>query len=184
MEDKQLKEIRDFAAKAHGEQKRKYTGDPYIVHPERVMNICREHTRKGPILAAALLHDVLEDTQTTKDEIFEFLTQVMGYNSAQKTVHLVQELTDEYEKENYPNWNRAKRKHMESERLSKVSAEAQTVKYADITDNALEIVKEDPGFSRKYLQECKTMLLKMTKGHEKLRYQALKVVEENLKKSG
>lgn len=180
MEQDKLNQVRDFADRAHGDQTRKYTHERYIVHPERVMNICRAHTSKQSILAAALLHDVLEDTKTTKEEVFDFLTGIMGYTSAQVTTRLVEELTDEYEKKKYPNWNRAKRKYMESERLAKVSAEAQTVKYADILDNTQEIVQQDPHFARKYLQECKIMLEKMTKGHTKLRYQALKLVDLNL----
>lgn len=53
-----LEQIRDFADKAHGEQMRKYTPERYIVHPVRVMKICREYTDDITVLAAALLHDV------------------------------------------------------------------------------------------------------------------------------
>lgn len=184
MENEVLDRVRDFADRAHGSQKRKYTDEKYIVHPERVMKLCQEYTSKNAVLAAALLHDVLEDTDTSKEEIFEFLTDVMGYGAAQKTVQLVEQLTDVYEKKRYPQWNRDKRKSMEAERLAKVSAEAQTIKYADIADNTQEIVEHDPGFSRRYLQECRVLLQKMTKGHSKLRYHALKLVEENLKRVG
>jgi guanosine-3',5'-bis(diphosphate) 3'-pyrophosphohydrolase len=55
-------QIRDFAEKVHGNQKRKYSGRPYIVHPVAVLQLCREHTNDTAILAAALLRDVLEDT--------------------------------------------------------------------------------------------------------------------------
>lgn len=182
MEKEQLDKIRDFADRAHGDQMRKYSKERYIVHPERVMNICKEHTEKGAVLAAALLHDVLEDTEVSKDDIFNFLRNEMGHSSAGKAVYLVEELTDKYEKKNYPQWNRAKRKQLEAERMAKISSEAQTIKYADIIDNTQDIVKHDPGFGRKYLRECQTMLEKMTKGHNKLRYKALKVVEENRQK--
>lgn len=171
--------IRDFADQAHGNQMRKYTGDPYIVHPQRVMEICREYTGKNAILAAALLHDVLEDTDVDSETIFDFLTGVMGYSSAKKALHIVEELTDKYEKKSYPQWNRDKRKYMEAERLAKVSADAQTVKYADIIDNTPDIVEGDPGFGKRYIQEVKTLLSKMTKGHPKLRQRALKVVNES-----
>jgi len=60
--DKVLEQVKDFADKAHGDQLRKYTPDRYIVHPMRVMLICQEYTDDSQILAAALLHDVLEDT--------------------------------------------------------------------------------------------------------------------------
>jgi len=176
-----LDKVREFADRAHGEQCRKYTNERYIVHPVRVMEICREYTEKTAVLAAALLHDVLEDTGTTGDDLFEFLSGIMGYSSAKKTLHLVEELTDEYEKRSYPQWNRDKRKYMEAERLSRVSAEAQTIKYADIVDNTPEIAENDPQFARRYLHEAETLLNKMTKGNQKLRHRALKVIGEHSK---
>ena len=74
-----LEKIKDFADRAHGDQKRKYTPDRYIVHPVRVMNICREYTNDISVLAAALLHDVLEDTATTKNEIKDFMKEFIAY---------------------------------------------------------------------------------------------------------
>ena len=55
-----------FASSAHGaiEQKRKYSGENYIVHPIEVMQIVRSlpsHTDE--MLIVALLHDVVEDTE-------------------------------------------------------------------------------------------------------------------------
>jgi (p)ppGpp synthase/HD superfamily hydrolase len=60
--DPSLETIKDFANKAHGDQKRRYTPDKYVVHPIRVMELCKEYTNDVTVLAAALLHDVLEDT--------------------------------------------------------------------------------------------------------------------------
>lgn len=177
-----LRKIRNFADQAHGDQTRKYSDEKYIVHPERVMKICSEYSNKVPVLAAALLHDVLEDTETSKEDIFKFITGLMGYSSAQATIRLVEEVTDIYEKKSYPHWNRAKRKSMEADRLAKVSAEAQLIKYADIVDNTREIMEADPDFGRRFLRECKDLLQKMTKGNEKLRYRAISAVEENLKR--
>ncbi|MGN6617321.1 MAG: HD domain-containing protein [Ilyomonas sp.] len=57
-----IEKVQDFAGKAHAGQKRKYTPEPYIVHPVRVMQICKEYTSSILVLCAALLHDVLEDT--------------------------------------------------------------------------------------------------------------------------
>jgi hypothetical protein len=77
---------------------------------------------------------------------------MMTADEATQTIALVEALTDEYTKENYPQWNRRKRKEMEAERLEKASAAAQTIKYADIIDNAPEITREDPAFAKRYLQ--------------------------------
>lgn len=182
MENQNLQQIRDFADKAHGDQMRKYTPERYIVHPVRVMHTCAEYTRRLPVLAAALLHDVLEDTDTGAQEIMEFLTPLIGSEQARQTLHLVQELTDEYEKEKYPQWNRKKRKEMESRRLGKTSAEAQTIKYADILDNSREIMEHEPGFGIKFSKECLMSLEKMTKGNPELRGRALEAIQTNLRK--
>ena len=61
----------DFADKAHAaiDHKRKYTGDPYIVHPEAVAEIVRSVAHTPAMVAASYLHDTVEDTQTTIEEI-------------------------------------------------------------------------------------------------------------------
>jgi (p)ppGpp synthase/HD superfamily hydrolase len=61
-----------FAAAAHGAigQKRKYTGEDYIVHPIAVAEIVRSVPHTEVMIAAALLHDVVEDTPVTLEERF------------------------------------------------------------------------------------------------------------------
>lgn len=148
-----------FTDNAHGDQTRKYKPDRYIVHPVRVMQLCKAYTSQLPILAAALLHDVLEDTDTNEADIRNFLLTLMPLAEANRTVQLVQELTDIYTKQQYHHWNRKKRRAMEAARLEKVSADAQTVKYADIIDNSKEIINNDPDFAFRFLKECKAILL-------------------------
>jgi len=176
-----LEQIKNFADRAHGVQMRKYTPDRYIVHPVRVMNICKEYTNDISILAAALLHDVLEDTPTTKIEIENFLVKLMDAEQAGKTVTLVEELTDVYVKKEYPQWNRQKRKEKEAERLSATSPDAQTIKYADIIDNSVEIVDHDRGFAVVYLNEGKDILEKINKGDPKLHQRAKETVEDAIR---
>ena len=96
----------DFADAAHGDQMRKYTPERYIVHPVRVMKHCMEHTNDICILAAALLHDVLEDTPVTAEEISGFLSQYLSPEQVQRTIRIIIELTDVYVKEKYPGMNR------------------------------------------------------------------------------
>src|SRR5262250_775279 len=57
-----------YAMKAHGEQKR-LSGDPYISHPLEVAAILTEHQLDDATIAAALLHDTIEDTEATRGEI-------------------------------------------------------------------------------------------------------------------
>ena len=57
-----------YAMKAHGTQKRA-SGDPYFTHPLEVAAILTELKLDDATIAAALLHDTIEDTDTTRDEI-------------------------------------------------------------------------------------------------------------------
>ncbi len=178
-----LRKVAEFADRAHGDQMRKYTPARYIVHPLRVMETVREYSQDTAVLAAAILHDVLEDTSTKKKEMREFLYTVMDASTTDRTVEIVKELTDEYTKKNYPNWNRKKRKQKEHERLSKTSAEAQTIKYADLMDNSAEIAKEDPDFADRYLNESEDLLKRMDKGNPQLRARVIEQVERLLKET-
>jgi (p)ppGpp synthase/HD superfamily hydrolase len=132
------------------------------------------------MLAAALLHDVLEDTDTTTHEMQDFLLTIMDRNAALDTIKMVDELTDIYTKENYPDWNRRKRKDKEAERLSKVSANAQTVKYADIIDNSKDILNAGKQFAKKFFFECRTLLRVMDKGNEQLRGLAITEIDQRI----
>lgn len=58
-----------FAAKAHAGQVRKGTKTPYIVHPMEAAAVAATMTDDPVVLAAAVLHDVLEDTDCTADDV-------------------------------------------------------------------------------------------------------------------
>jgi (p)ppGpp synthase/HD superfamily hydrolase len=175
-----LANIEEFARQAHGDQQRKFVDEPYIMHPIRVMQLCREYTADLPVLSAALLHDVLEDTAVTKEDLSTWLSGVMPMEAARSTLNLVVELTDVYVKKDYPKWNRRKRKQAEAERMSKVSAAAQTIKYADIIDNSLDISNSSSDFKHKFLYECRTLLKVMDKGDPELRLRAQTTVNSFL----
>ena len=172
-----LERIIVFADHAHGDQLRKYTPDRYIVHPIRVMETVRKYTDDVTILAAALLHDVLEDTSVRKEDIRNFLSGPLTAQQTERTIRLVVELTDVYVKKNYPSLNRRTRKAKELERLKKTSPESQTIKYADIMDNSVEIAIHDPEFAAVYLRESLTLLRHLTKGNAELHSEAVKIVE-------
>lgn len=124
-----LATVEAFADKAHGTQRRRYKPEPYIVHPLRVMNLCREHVNDIAILSAALLHDVLEDTDISELELHRFLDSTMNKHDSERTFQYVVELTEVYSKDAYPELNRSARKRKENDRLKDISAEAQTGKY-------------------------------------------------------
>jgi (p)ppGpp synthase/HD superfamily hydrolase len=175
-----LDQVRQYATIAHEGQVRKYAPDPFVVHPIRVMNTCRVYSNDVCLLSAALLHDVIEDTPITRNEMHDFLLTIMPPASAHRTVTLVEQLTDVYIKSNYPNWNRRKRKRAEIKRLSAVSADAQTIKYADVIDNCIEISHNDPEFAGRFLSECWDLLQAINKGNTILYQKALKVVKTGI----
>lgn len=163
-------EALEFARKAHGEQMRKYSKEPYIEHPKRVAAIVRTVPHTPEMICAAYLHDVLEDTPVEIGEIEK--------RFGEKVAGLVQELTDEYMKVNYPQLNRRARKEREVERQAEMSPEAKTIKLADIIDNTPDIVKNDPGFGVKYLQEMEKLTRVLVGGDSTLLERAQKEVAE------
>ena len=68
MEDVFEKAFR-YAAEKHSGQKRKITNTPYILHPAEVTAIIATMTDDPEVLAAGMLHDVVEDTDTTLEDI-------------------------------------------------------------------------------------------------------------------
>lgn len=140
-----------IASQAHAGQRRKYVNTPYLSHCLEVVNILIEHGIDDQVmLAAAALHDVLEDCEGWKADTLRWkLFEMPRYkHSPTTTVALVQELTEPAHQ-----GNRATRKALECERLSKISADAQTIKYADLISNTGSIVQHDVGFAKVYLQE-------------------------------
>ncbi len=152
-------------------QRRKYTEKPYYLHPRAVAAMVKEYGGSENMIAAALLHDVLEDTQVLHIDLAqEFNTHVMA---------LVYELTDQFTDPAYG--NRAYRKSLECARLAGVSPEAQTIKYADLIDNTSSIVKHDPDFAKVYLLEKRSLLESMVAGNQALWNQAMNAQEAGMR---
>ena len=109
------------------------------------------------MLAAALLHDVVEDTDFTIEDILrEFGPDVAS---------LVDDLTDVSRPED---GNRAHRKSLDRAHSAKASPRAQTVKLADLISNARDIVKHDQKFAKVFLDEKRQLLEVMTLGDSSL----------------
>ena len=171
-----------FAANAHAGQKCKYTNEPYIEHPVRVMYICMAQNTPMTVLYAALLHDVLKNTKITEDELRKYLRGLFGHEDANEILNLVLQLTDIYTKEHYPYWNRRIRKSAELERLKTISPDAQSIKYADIIDNTDTLIGKDEYFTITLLDEYREQLIELKKGNSVLREQALSLIIENRSK--
>ncbi len=157
-----------YAEKAHGEQKRKYTGEQYINHPVAVAKIVASVTDDCNMICAALLHDVIEDTDTTWLDL-----NVAGFGFT--IANLVDELTDISTPED---GNRATRKAIDKEHLASASRDAQTIKLADLINNSESILKYDPKFAKVYIKEKRALLKVLIRGDYTLLKRALKIVED------
>jgi (p)ppGpp synthase/HD superfamily hydrolase len=160
---------RVFATAAHAAvgQLRKYTNEPYIVHPAEVMALVRGVAHDEGMLAAALLHDVLEDTGVTAD----LLRREFGEDVAA----LVLQVTDVSKPED---GNRRVRKNMDRQHIAKASPRAKTVKLADLISNSRSIVAHDPGFARVYLREKAALLDILHEGDASLMAEARAILND------
>jgi (p)ppGpp synthase/HD superfamily hydrolase len=151
-------------------QKRKYTGEPYYFHPQRVADILQDvqYTLPEEAYAVALLHDVVEDTQVDLHTIGE----VFGAKVEQG----VALLTDMPTVEGGP--NRKKRKELDRLRLSQAPAWVQTIKVADMIDNTSTIVEYDPKFAKIYLEEKRLMVEVLTQADPILLERAQQQIKE------
>jgi (p)ppGpp synthase/HD superfamily hydrolase len=153
-----------YAIAAHSAvgQRRKYTGEPYYVHPAEVARIVADVPGSTPeMVAAAWLHDVVEDTGCT----FTDIHMAFGIDIAT----LVGWLTDVSKPED---GNRAHRKAIDRAHTAEAPAEAQTIKLADLISNSRSIMAHDPAFARTYLEEKRLLLAVMTRGDAGLHAEA------------
>lgn len=158
---------RAFATAAHAGQVRKYTGLAYITHPEAVAEIVRSVPHTPQMIAAAWLHDVVEDCGVELHTIQrEFGPWVAEY------VHWLTDVSKPSD------GNRAKRKEIDRLHTSRAPAEAQTIKYADLIDNLSTIVGHDPAFAKVYLKEKALLLAVADKGDPTLLRRARDLVSE------
>ncbi len=171
--------IMDFAAHWHRAQKRKFTGEPYVNHLAAVAKTVKTYTKNSLMVAAAFCHDLYEDTVVKEADLLKTLADA-GYDpkEVEKINKMVWELTDEYEKEKYPDLNRRQRKTQEAQRLWMISGDAQNVKYADLIDNSTDLSINNKSFGKKYLEEMIQILEKMDKGLPILYQKALQTAEE------
>ena len=144
-----LERVIRFACDAHIGQKRKYTNEPYVIHPMSVCKLLRQHYPDATraMVYAAILHDTVEDTHVTLGDIAD----EFGYD----VMELVEWLTNISVKSD---GNRAKRKAIDRQHINEAPFEAQLIKVADIMDNTKDIVDNDENFAKVYLNEVRQTL--------------------------
>ena len=159
----------EFAFKAHEGQKRKYSGIPYITHPLAVMEIVSSVDHDEDMLIAAILHDTVEDTNTTIEDI--------AYEFGNHVAFLVDALTDISKPSD---GNRAIRKAIDRKRLADAIPRVKTIKLADLIHNSYSIVNNDPKFAEVYMREKKLLLVALNGGDSDLLEQAESIVNNYL----
>ena len=122
-----------FSAARHRDQRRKDAGaSPYINHPIALADVLVNEGRvhEVNVLAAALLHDTLEDTETSPEEI------EAAFGAA--ILKVVLEVTDDKSLE------KAERKRLQIEHAAHISREAKLVKLADKICNLRDVAESPP----------------------------------------
>jgi len=133
-----------FSAQAHKDQQRA-SMDPYFLHPARVAHKVSNYTSDADIISAAYLHDVVEDTEVSIEQIeTEFGMAVSS---------LVEMVTNPSEKNEHRYKSREERKEIDRNHIRRASKDAKLIKLADRIDNLQEIGEETSSFAEVYIKE-------------------------------
>lgn len=164
-----IQDAQTYAIQAHKriDQRRKYTNQPYDVHLKAVAESVESITNDEEMIAAAWLHDTIEDTTAT----FHDIEQKFG----KPIFVLVSELTDVSKPSD---GNRAVRKSIDRAHLSQASSRAKTIKLADIIDNCQDICKNDKRFARTFIAEAMLLMEVLTEGDSRLYQEATQVIKQ------
>ena len=164
-----IEKARRFAFEAHNAigQRRKYTDEPYTVHLEAVAELVESAGGDDEMIAAAYLHDIVEDTETSIEDIESLFGSDVAY--------LVDHLTDV---SSPGDGNRAERKALDRAHTAKGDARVQTIKLADIIHNCQTVADCDPEFAKVYLEEKRKLLEVLQDGDADLLAAARKIVRE------
>lgn len=149
-----LAEAIALAKARHAGQVRKYTGAPYHTHLEEVARLVATSSHADDsLIAAAWLHDAIEDTGTTPEE----LRQRFG----EEVARLVDGVTDVSRPED---GSRAARKALDRAHVAAGCGRIHTLKLADMISNCATVALLDPRFARTYLAEKRALLAVLTRG--------------------
>lgn len=139
-----LQKAHDFVKEKYKDQKRKFTNKPYLKHLEDTANLLWEvnESAETDIFIAALLHDVVEDTETKSKEIGQLFGEVV--------MKLVEELTSDKEKQSIV----GKSVYL-TEKINKISETAFTIKLCDRLSNVVDLNGETipSDFKMRYIKE-------------------------------
>ena len=123
-----------FAVRAHAGTERRGKGFPYIVHPMEAVEIVATMTKDQELLAAAVLHDTMEDTDTTVEQIrTEFGDRIASLVASESDI-VVDGVSEE------DSWHA--RKQAAIDRLARASHDAKVVALGDKLSNMRAIARD------------------------------------------
>ena len=123
-----------FAVRAHAGTERRGKGFPYIVHPMEAVEIVATMTSDQELLAAAVLHDTVEDTDTTVEQIrTEFGDRIASLVASESDI-VVDGVSEE------DSWHA--RKQAAIDRLARASHDAKMVALGDKLSNMRAIARD------------------------------------------
>lgn len=151
-----------YAAEQHRGQSRKDVDNtPYINHPLALASLLADYAgvTDTNVIAAALLHDTVEDTSSTIDDIEELF--------GSKICSIVREVTDD------KSLSAPERKRLQIEHAGKISTEAKLVKLADKISNLQDMLERPPvdwslQRKREYFDWAKAVIDQLRGTNEKL----------------
>ena len=123
-----------FAVKAHAGTERRGKGFPYIVHPMEAMEIVATITPDQELLAAAALHDTVEDTDVTVEEIWNAFGDRIAALVAAESDEMPEGISEE------ESWHA--RKQAAIDRLAKAPRDAKIVALGDKLSNMRAIARD------------------------------------------
>lgn len=152
--DEDTKAALVYAAKKHRKQTRS-GGEPYITHPARVAQYIKQYKQShnlDALIKAAYLHDTIEDTNTTHDDLKKMFGGLVA--------SLVKELTSD--KQEIEKMGKAA---YLTQKMLKMSSWALVIKLADRLDNVQDIATaKTPEWRQKYKRETEQVLSKLESG--------------------
>lgn len=172
LEQRCLTNALELAKICHEGQKRKFTNEDYIVHPIEVAEtLLHFEVFDVPTIAAALLHDVIEDCQFPAKA-------VIRAKCGPLVESYVVGCTNQYTPETCKSERRSIRKLKEIRRLSRCPAAVQNIKMADALNNLKTIGLFDEKFKKIYCSEKLALAQQLALAKVQLRQEVFRILEE------
>ena len=172
---KMVNRAKEISREQHKDQTRRFTGEPYHVHPERVADIIatnKKSKKMKHLVSAAYLHDTIEDATMDYNKIKALFGALVA--------SLVQELTSDDKKIK----EIGKTEYLKN-KMSNMSSYALVIKLADRLDNTQDLNNTSQKFKDKYIKETLSILDEIQKRRKLTRTQKklVDMINNNIEKA-